>query len=240
MTGTAGTGQRRHPGETADPGVLLTRLARVFGEARDPERAGPAAAYMRDRFPFLGLAAPVQRSLARTVVAGLAPPTEEQLHEIVLGCWALPEREYQYFACDYLRAHAGIPGPGFLATARALITTKSWWDTIDPLATRCVGTLVTRHPELRTDMDAWAGDDNLWLVRSAILHQLHFGTATDTDRLFGYCTRQAGHPDFFVRKAIGWALRQYARTDPGAVRAYLAEHGSELSPLSVREAAKHL
>ncbi|WP_305786463.1 DNA alkylation repair protein [Symbioplanes lichenis] len=232
--------RRRERGEPVAVPALLDRLTRVFGEARDPERAGPAAAYMRDQFPFLGLAAPAQRSLARSVVAGLAAPTEEQLRQVALGCWDLPEREYQYFACDYLRAHAAVPGPGFLATARALITTKSWWDTVDPLATRFVGALVTRHPGLRTEMDAWAGDGNLWLVRTAILHQLHHGAATDTERLFGYCTRQAVHPDFFVRKAIGWALRHYARTDPDAVRAYLAEHRNVLSPLSVREAAKHL
>jgi 3-methyladenine DNA glycosylase AlkD len=89
-------------------------------------------------------------------------------------------------------------------------------------------------------MDAWAADANLWLVRTAILYQLHYGAATDTDRLFGYCTRQAAHPDFFVRKAIGWALRHYARTDPDAVRRYLADNADRLSPLSAREAAKHL
>ena len=80
----------------------------------------------------------------------------------------------------------------------------------------------------------------MWVVRTAILHQLHHGTATDPDRLFGYCARQAGHPDFFVRKAIGWALRQYARTDPAAVRNFVAGHRDRLSPLSVREAMKHL
>jgi len=89
-------------------------------------------------------------------------------------------------------------------------------------------------------MDAWVADDNLWVVRTAILHQLHYGPETDTGRLFGYCTRQAGHPDFFIRKAIGWALRQYAKTDPKAVRRYVTRNRSTLSPLSVREAGKHL
>ena len=89
-------------------------------------------------------------------------------------------------------------------------------------------------------MDAWSADDDMWLIRTAILHQLHYGDQTDTTRLFDYCTRQAGHPDFFVRKAIGWALRQYARTDPDAVRAYVGAHRDRLSPLSIREATKHL
>ena len=97
-----------------------------------------------------------------------------------------------------------------------------------------------RHPGLVTEMDAWSAADDPWLVRTAILHQLHHRERTDRDRLFGYCTRQAGHPDFFVGKAIGWALRQYARTDPDAVRGYVERERGTLSPLSVREATKHL
>jgi 3-methyladenine DNA glycosylase AlkD len=89
-------------------------------------------------------------------------------------------------------------------------------------------------------MDSWARDDNLWVVRTAILHQLHYGAHTDVSRLFGYCAAQAGHRDFFVRKAIGWALRHYARTDPSAVREFVEAHRSSLSGLSVREATKHL
>jgi 3-methyladenine DNA glycosylase AlkD len=219
---------------------LLDRLVRTYEEARQPERAAQATAYMRDQFPFLGFPAPTQRALSRSVTAGLPAPTEDDLRTVALACWALDEREYQYFACDWLRTHVRVPGPGFLATARTLITTKSWWDTVDSLATRFVGGLVRRHPELAGEMDAWSTDPNLWLVRTAILHQLHHGERTDTERLFGYCTRQAGHSDFFVRKAIGWALRQYARTNPDAVRRYLADNADRLSPLSVREAAKHL
>ncbi len=221
-------------------GELLDRLVRVFTAARDPARARAQAAYLRDQFPFLGLAAPAQRALARTVVAGLPRPDEAVLRAVALGCWRLDEREYQYFACDWLRTHVRVPGPGFLATLRTLITTKPWWDTVDPLATRVVGGLVTRHPQLVAQMDAWSAGPDRWLVRTAILHQLHRGDRTDTERLFGYCSRQAGHPDFFVRKAIGWALRQYARTDPGAVRAYVDRERDRLSPLSAREATKHL
>ncbi|MFI7597889.1 DNA alkylation repair protein [Actinoplanes sp. NPDC049681] len=222
------------------PDELLERLVRTFSAAREPERAVQAAAYMRDQFPFLGFTAATQRALARTVVDGLPAPSEDELRTVALACWDLPEREYQYFACDWLRKHVAVPGPDFLATARTLITTRPWWDTVDALATRFVGGLVARHRRLTAEMDAWVADDDLWLVRTAILHQLHYGPATDTERLFGYCTRQAGHRDFFVRKAIGWALRHYARTDPDAVRDYLSRHRDLLSPLSLREARKHL
>ena len=219
---------------------LLDRLVRTYEAARRPDRAGPAAAYMRNQFRFLGIPAPAQRALSRSVTAGLPTPTEEDLAAVALACWALDQREYQYFACGWLRTHVTVPGPGFLTTVRTLITTKSWWDTVDALAAHVVGGLVRRHPGLVGEMDAWSVDPNLWLVRTAILHQLTYGAATDADRLFRYCTRQARHPDFFVRKAIGWALRQYARTDPDSIRRYLATSRDRLSPLSIREAAKHL
>jgi 3-methyladenine DNA glycosylase AlkD len=152
----------------------------------------------------------------------------------------MPEREYQYFACSWLRRHAAACGAGFTDTARTLVTTKPWWDTVDALAAHLVGPLVARHPALAGTMDSWAADEDRWLVRTAILHQLRYRERTDADRLFGYCTAQAGHRDFFVRKAIGWALREYARTDPDRVRRYVSSQAGRLSPLSVREALKNI
>jgi 3-methyladenine DNA glycosylase AlkD len=219
--------------------VLLKRLDDRFAASRDPERAAGMRAYMRDQFPYMGLPAAL-RKLEKAAFAGLPKPAPGDLRAVALACWERPEREYQYVACDYLRLHVGVAEASFIEVARTLITTKSWWDTVDPLSTRFVGDLVRGHPSLVATMDAWSAESDMWLIRTAILHQLHYGTSTDTDRLFAYCERQAGHPDFFVRKAIGWALRHYARTDPEAVRAFVAANASRLSPLSVREAAKHL
>ncbi len=218
--------------------AFLTRLTESFEAARDPDRAPAMRAYMRDQFPFLGIAAPAQQSLVRAALKGLPAPTEDELTTIALACWERPEREYQYAACFVLRRYVKRCSAGFLPTARTLITTKSWWDTVDALAAHTVGPLVAAHPELVTVMDEWIVDDNLWVARTALLHQLRYGAATDEERLFAYCTRQAGHPDFFIRKAIGWALREYARTNPDAVRDFVAR--IPLSPLSTREALKHL
>jgi 3-methyladenine DNA glycosylase AlkD len=228
------------PGVTDLVVTLLERLDERIAAARDPVRAAAMAAYMRGQFPFAGVPAPALRRVTREVTRGLPAPGADELRTVALACWERSEREYHYFACGYLQAHGAAAGPAFLPVARTLLTTKPWWDTIDALATRFVGNLVRRHPESVATMDAWSTDDDRWLIRTALLHQLHYGTATDTDRLFGYCTSQAGHQDFFIRKAIGWALRHYARTDPDAVRAYLAAHRAVLSPLSVREASKHL
>src|SRR5690606_12692197 len=100
-------------------------------------------------------------------------------------------REYQYFACGWLRRHARVCGPGCITTARYLIVTKSWWDTVDSLAAHLVGPLVARYPALTTTTDAWLVDRDRWLVRAAILHQLTFQESTDRTRLFRYCAVQA-------------------------------------------------
>lgn len=218
--------------------TLLDRLTAGLEAARDPVAAVAMRAYMRDQFDYVGLHRPAQRALLRGAARGLPAPTEADLAEFARACWARPEREYQYAACDWLRAHVPACGPGFLPVVRELIEAKSWWDTVDTLATDTVGPLVLRHPELVASMDAWVAEDGLWIIRTALLHQLTYKQRTDTGRLFGYCARQAGHPDFFVRKAIGWALRQYARTDPAAVAAFVA--ATPLSALSRREALRHI
>jgi 3-methyladenine DNA glycosylase AlkD len=218
--------------------AFLTRLTERFEAAAAPSRAAAQRAYMRDQFPFLGIGASDQKALTRAALAGLATPTEDDLRSLALACWARPEREYQYAACFVLRRHVGRCSAGFLPTARTLITEKSWWDTVDTLAAHTVGPLVLAHHELGDVMDAWARDENLWLVRTAILHQLRYREATSERRLFAYCAAQAGHPDFFIRKAIGWALREYSRTSPDAVRDFVA--ATRLSPLSTREALRNL
>lgn len=220
--------------------TVIDRLCVQYGAAADPARAVPMRAYMRDRFPFLGITSTDRRQLSRRVVEGLPRPAEADLRAVALRCWELAEREYQYFACDWLVRHAKALSSGFLPTLRTLITTKPWWDTVDVLASRVAGPVVARDPAGRPSMDAWLADADLWLVRTAILHQLNYREATDADWLFAACATHAGHPDFFIRKAIGWALRQYARTDPDAVRGFVAAHRDRLSGLSVREALKHL
>ena len=225
---------------TALADTVLRRLVDVFAAAADPERAVAMRAYMREQFPFLGIPSPQRRALAREVLTGLARPTAEDLRRVALACWERPEREYQYFACDWLRRHVAVCPAGFVDTARQLVTARSWWDTVDSLAAHLVGPLVRRHPELVSTMDDWVRDEDMWLARAAILHQLGYREATDADRLFSYCLLRAGHRDFFIRKAIGWALREYARTDPDRVRTFVRSHEGRLSPLSVREAVQHL
>ncbi|WP_327358084.1 DNA alkylation repair protein [Streptomyces sp. NBC_01304] len=232
----------KHP--TVPPSALadtvLDRLVALYPTAADPERAVQVQAYLKGVAPFLGIMSPERRALSRRVLEGTGRPDEADCTAIALRCWELPEREYHYFAVDYLRRHVRRSSSGFLPVARHLITTVSWWDTVDALASHVVGGLVVADPKLRADMDAWIEDDDLWVARTALLHQLRYKSATDTDRLFAYCLRRADHPDFFLRKAIGWCLREYAKTDAEAVRSFVAAHRDRLAPLSVREALKNV
>ncbi|MGW1160010.1 DNA alkylation repair protein [Streptomyces sp. NPDC002513] len=239
-TGSGTTGAPSTPPRSAIADVVMERLTVAYAAAADPERAASMRAYMQDIAPFLGLTTPVRRALSRTVLAGTPRPDEADCTALALRCWALPEREYHYFAVDYLRRHVRQLSSGFLPVTRHLVSTVPWWDTVDALAAHVVGGLVAADPKLRNAMDAWIEDDRLWIARSALLHQLRHKEATDTGRLFAYCVRRSGHPDFFIRKAIGWALREYAKTDPDAVREFVAREGARLSPLSVREALKNL
>jgi 3-methyladenine DNA glycosylase AlkD len=210
------------------------RLVRAF-EARDDARAVAMAKYMRGQFPFLGIPSPQRRLVQREALLGLPKPDQAALEDVIERLWQLPEREYQYAATELLSKHVSVCDASFVARLEWLLTTKSWWDTVDALASHVAGPLVLAHPELADVMDAWIESENVWLARTAILHQLGYKQRTDRERLFRYCVRRAPDTEFFIRKALGWALREYSKTDSEAVRAFVAAHG-ELSPLTRREA----
>ncbi|MBB6033894.1 DNA alkylation repair protein [Phytomonospora endophytica] len=221
-----------------DTSALIERLTAVFAPAADAEKAAAMSAYMRGKFAYLGIPTPLRRVLTREVLAGAPAYDERAVAGIALACWELPEREYRYFAVDLLIKRVKALSETFVPTLRHLVVTDSWWDTVDGLATRVAGPLVAAEPSLVGVMDEWIESPDLWQARVAILHQMHYQDATDTERLYRYCERRAGDGDFFIRKAIGWILRQYAKTDPAAVRAFVAR--TELSPLSKREALKNI
>ena len=205
----------------------------------DGERATGMAAYMRDQFVFLGISAKDRRAVAKPWLRLAKQAEPEALLDLATWCWSQPEREFHHVGTDALRAGAAHLRAGDLDAIRGFITTHSWWDTVDSLAAWTVGPMVTNH-DLGERMDTWVHDDNLWVARTAILHQLGYKDATDADRLFRYADLRAADTDFFIRKAIGWALRQYARVAPDEVRAFVDPRRDALSGLTVREAMKHL
>lgn len=215
--------------------ALTTEVRTLLAPLANAEKAAGMAAYMKHRFVFLGVQTPARRQATRGLLRGYAGA----LLAAARALWREDEREFQYVACDLLARHDARLDAADLDGLLDLATRKSWWDTVDALA-GIVGDLVHRERRLVARMDALIDDDNFWLRRVALLHQLGWKGETDTARLFDYCRRRADEPEFFIRKAIGWALRDYAWHNPEAVRTFLAAEGKCLSPLSRREAAKNL
>lgn len=215
--------------------AFVSQVRLALEPLADPVRAAPMVAYMKGQFPFLGVPTPLRRQASKPLIKSF----QGDLIAAAQGLWQLPEREYQYVACDLLRQYANRLTPGDLNGLRGLILDRSWWDTVDGLAVT-VGEIIRQFPGQINLMDEWIHAESLWLRRVALLHQLNWKSQTDSRRLFDYCLLRASDKDFFMRKAIGWALRQYARVDSEAVFQFVCRNKPKLSALSIREALKHV
>lgn len=226
----------------------MTTAASYVAQARDAlarladaGKAGEMRAYMREQFDFLGVQTPARRAALAALgrvgfdAAG-ALRAAEQL-------WRLPAREYRYAAVDLLARHAPVLKPEHVPRLLRLAQREAWWDTVDGLA-GVVGDVLllarSTQPDVQQLMDEALRHKSLWVRRIAMLHQLGWKLQTDTGRLYAYAEKLAPEQDFFIRKAIGWALRDYARWDPQGVERFVACHAGRLSSLSTREALRGL
>jgi len=197
------------------------------------------AAYMRGQFPFLGVNAPAQKSAERAALAVAGRPTAQaDVVEAVDQLWAAPEREHRYIGCGLVRRWAPRADVSFVSSIEGWITDQPWWDTCDALAHRGVSAVAHAHPELRSTMEQWLHGGDMWLTRAALLHMGRWRNDIDREWVFAACLAMADREEFFIRKAIGWILRDIASTDVEAVRDFVSGRGSVLSPLSRREALK--
>ncbi|EPM4520789.1 DNA alkylation repair protein [Listeria monocytogenes] len=215
----------------------MTDIQTLFRTNRSLTDAPPMEAYMKNQFTFLGIRAGERKKLVAAYLKENGAP--QDLLEFTIALFAEEEREFQYVAIDLLSRYGKKQPSEAIKVYEQLIVTKSWWDTVDGLA----GTVVSNHfklyPELiPTYNKAWINGDNIWLARTAILFQLKYKEKTDVDLLFFNCEKWLASKEFFIQKAIGWALRQYAKVDSGAVRQFVNSHS--LAPLSRREALKHI
>ena len=221
---------------------FVAELSAALQQASDGDRAIAMRAYMKDRCAFFGVPAEPRRLVQRT----LKGPTDADLFVVARELWRMDEREHQYAAIDLLTSRANKLEPStLLGLVEELARQRSWWDTVDGLAS-VASKCVLGHVEapafesLVAITHRWLEDDDFWVVRLALLHQKGWGPATDAARLFRYSLRHAGDGEFFIRKAIGWALRDYAWTNPDAVQQFVDDHGQKLSGLTKREALKNV
>ncbi|MBC8313112.1 MAG: DNA alkylation repair protein [Candidatus Cloacimonetes bacterium] len=217
----------------------LEPLFELFEANANPENAVQMAKYMKNKFAFLGIKKPLRSELMKQFYNKNGYPKISELKEICRTLWTQPYREYQYAADGMLHKFRRDVDKSFIALYEYLIVTKSWWDTVDALATQNVGVLFQRFPEMSEKYSPkWIDSQNIWLKRTALLFQLDYKEKTDVELLFKYIKKCAAHKDFFIRKAIGWVLREYSKTDAQIVIEFVKNN--ELSPLSKREALKWL
>jgi 3-methyladenine DNA glycosylase AlkD len=216
---------------------LVSALRKELTKHADPQVSKDAAAYMRDQFDFLGIKTPLRRELAKDLVGQSNDLSEQELIELCKELWKQPEREFQYIACDVLAKNAKRLSPKYVKRdAPWFIKNKSWWDTVDSVR-KSIEVVVSTNLELKAEMEKWILSNNIWMVRSALIHQLTLGSKTDAKLLFRFCEIQAEEKEFFIAKALGWALRSYSYVDPKAVKQFVKDH-PELTPLAKREGLK--
>ena len=220
-----------------------------LAEVGDPERAAQQRAYMKSDLPYVGLGSPELERLLRPLLAEHRFVDRGSWEAAVLELWEdATHREEWYAAIALLRhrAYREWLDPDLLPLLEELVRTGAWWDVVDEVAGHLVGRVLLDHRDVVTPvMDVWAVDpDSLWVRRTAMLSQLRHREDTDVDLLARVLVANlddtAHGKDFFIRRALGWALRQHARTDPEWVLTFVGTHADRLSGLSRREALKHL
>ena len=215
----------------------VEELVKELKAVASPDDAAAMKAYMKNKFEFLGVKTPARRKLAKTF---FKQQTDSVIDWVFINeSWDNPYRELQYAALDYLEIRKKLLTPSDLPRLKKLAQTKSWWDTIDFLD-RLVGSIIARFPEAKEIILAWSRDEDIWLRRLAIDHQLLRKEETDTELLEKILVNNLGQTEFFINKAIGWALRDYSKTNPDWVRDFIERHQAEMAVLSIREGSKYL
>lgn len=223
---------------TANSHDYLAELIAAFQAAAHPGNALPMSKYMKNRFPFSGIKKPERSVITKPFLQKESLPPFGEAKKIISALWDKDEREYQYFALELAQKYTKHWEAGDLGFIRELILQKSWWDSVDTVASNILGPFLRRFPHLKAEMTAWNRSGELWLERSSLIFQLKYGKETDIDLLENFIAYSCASKEFFIRKAIGWSLRQYFRVNPERVKLIVDRY--PLSPFSVREALKHL
>ena len=201
-------------------------------------------AYMKSAMPYLGVTLPLLRQTCKPLFAGITFANREDWRQCVLELWRgarFREERYAAIMLTGVRHAAAFQAPQEMPLYEEIIVTGAWWDFVDEVASSRVGPILRAYPSpMKKKMLAWSKSDNLWKRRTSILCQLKFKQDTDLDLLYACIEPSLDSKEFFLRKAIGWALRQYAWTDPSPVRKYVRSHKERLSGLSQREALKNI
>jgi 3-methyladenine DNA glycosylase AlkD len=211
---------------------------KAFEQNAHAENAASAKAYLLNQFEFFGLKTPLRDSITKAYLKQSLAMDINEVETIVKELWSQPQREHQYFAIDVFAAHKKLWTPSSLKLIEYCITNKSWWDSVDGIASDWLGPFFKLFPNKISATKKWNESTNMWLQRSSIMFQKAYKKDTDTALLSAYILNCKDSKEFFIQKAIGWALREYSKTNPEWVKKFVANN--ELAPLSKREALKRI
>ncbi len=215
----------------------IENLKTVYRQNANPDFAFWMAKYMKDKFVFYGIKKPDRVIIRKEFHNLFGWPPVENVNEVAALLWQEQERELHYFAMELLYKFRKNSTPPIINLYEEIITSKSWWDTVDYIAVKLVGHYFRTFPEqIGPVTQKWMNSGNMWLQRSCILFQLTYKKETDTDLLFSFIRPCTGSKEFFIQKAVGWALREYSKTNPRAVLSFVEQ--TPLKPLSKREALR--
>ena len=223
---------------------LCRALREALRESANPEKAPGMQAYMKSEMPYLGVQTPALKAVCRKVFAAHPIDAQKRWLDTILAIWRNADYREERYAAIRLGEHPAyddFQALEALPCYEEMIVDGAWWDYVDAIAPRLVGGLLTRYPEeMKTRMLEWAHSSDIWKRRTSIICQLKYKDTTDVDLLQACIEPSMEHPEFFLRKAIGWALREYAKTDPDEVIAYITENTHRLSTFSKRQALRIL
>ncbi|MFV7235695.1 DNA alkylation repair protein [Flavobacterium sp. ZB4R12] len=219
---------------------FITALENAFAANKNPENAFAMAKYMKNNFPFFGIKTEERRRIFAAIWKENKQEVAANARQIALSLYSKQEREFHYCAIEILiKELKGNYNLEDIQLIEKLILTNSWWDSVDTIAKYILGEYLLEFPlETKNTLERFSKSENMWLNRSAILFQLNYKQKTNSDFLFSECLKQAHSKEFFIQKAIGWALREYAKPNPEAVKQFVANNN--LKPLSKKEALKNI
>ena len=213
-------------------------ITELFKQSKDSEKASAMSAYMKNKFDFYGIPSPERKELCKDFIKS-EKAAKGIDWELLDKCYEDNHREMQYLVYDYLLAMKKYLSYEDIDKIKTYITAKSWWDTIDFLC-KVIGDIGLRDNRVGRMMIDWSKSDNIWLKRTAIQHQLTYKDKTNTELLEEIIQNCLDTDEFFVNKAIGWALREYSKTSPEWVKVFITKYQNELSSLSTKEASKYI
>ena len=217
----------------------VKEIRAIFATNKNATVAKGAKAYLLHQFEFYGIKTPIRRKLCKEFYKANPISTHKELTALIKDCFATPQREMHYFAIELLGYHKKLWSKQTIPLMEWMITHNSWWDSVDSTNSHVIGKFFLQFPEyIKPTTSKWNKSSNKWLQRMSILFQLMYKDKTDTQLLTKYIENCTLEEDFFIRKAIGWALRAYAYTNKKWVIQFVKDHPS-LSNLSKREALKH-